>query len=126
MAGLEAALEKIQQLHDHGLTAQHMVNSYKRNSIAPLQPCSSPFWTVLNREHPTRLHWEGPVTDDVIRTSNFLVMWKQEALIRPRGIRPLILLSMEERNAILASMAHCNEWGHVAAPAAPIVAPQWS
>jgi hypothetical protein len=44
MTGLEAAVERIQQLRGLGLAADHMVNSFVRHNIAPLQRHSCPFW----------------------------------------------------------------------------------
>jgi hypothetical protein len=36
MAGLEAAVERIENLHDNQLAAHHVVNSFVRHNIAPL------------------------------------------------------------------------------------------
>jgi hypothetical protein len=33
---------------------------------------SCPFWPVLSREHPTRLHQESPASGEIISISNFL------------------------------------------------------
>jgi hypothetical protein len=57
-----------------------------------------------------------------LRVSNFLTGSNQTELLRPRWIRALIRLDAEERAAIIASMPLCDEWGPVAAPAAPEVA----
>jgi hypothetical protein len=53
---------------------------------------------------------------------NFLIGGDQKELLRPQGVHMLIRLSTAEREAILASMPHCDEWGHVAVPAAQEVA----
>jgi hypothetical protein len=61
MARLEAIVERIQQLQDLHLAAHHVVNSFLRHNIAPLQQRSCPHWEVLSREHLTRLHQESPI-----------------------------------------------------------------
>jgi hypothetical protein len=40
----------------------------------------------------------------------------------PQNVRMLIRLSTTEREAILASMPRCDEWGPAVVPAAPEVA----
>jgi hypothetical protein len=72
MASLEDAVERIQNLRDAHLTAQHVVNSYVCHNIAPLQRRSLPHWEVLSRNHPTRLHLENPSEDEILAISNFL------------------------------------------------------
>jgi hypothetical protein len=42
MAVLEAAVERIQSLHDNHLAAHHVVNSFVCHNIASLQRCSFP------------------------------------------------------------------------------------
>jgi hypothetical protein len=56
MVGLEAAMERIQNLRDNHLAAHHVVNSFVCHNIAPLQWRSCPHWEVLSRNHLTRLH----------------------------------------------------------------------
>jgi hypothetical protein len=77
---------------------------------------------VLSQNHPTRLHQEGPSEDEILRVSNFPTGSNQTELLRPQRIRALILLDTEERAAITTSMTLCDEWGLVAALAAPVVA----
>jgi hypothetical protein len=72
MTGLEAALERIQNLRDNRLAAHHVVNSFICHGIALLQWRSYPHWEVLSQNHPTRLHQEGPSEDEILRVSNFL------------------------------------------------------
>jgi hypothetical protein len=43
MAGLEAVVERIQQLCNLGLAARHVVNSFVHHNIPPLQRRSCPF-----------------------------------------------------------------------------------
>jgi hypothetical protein len=83
MAGLEAAVERIQNHHDERLAAHHVVNSFIRHDIALLQRCSCPHWEVLSQNHPTRLHREGPSEDKILRISNFLTSSNQKELLRP-------------------------------------------
>jgi hypothetical protein len=42
MADLEAAMERIQNLCEEHIAAHHMVNSFIRHNIVPLQWCSCP------------------------------------------------------------------------------------
>jgi hypothetical protein len=72
MAGLEAAVERIESLRDNHLAAHHVVNSFVHHNIVPLQRRSYPHWEVLFRNHPTRLHCENPFEDELLRVSNFL------------------------------------------------------
>jgi hypothetical protein len=72
MVGLEAPMERIQNLHDNHLAAHHVVNSVVHHDITPLQWLSCPHWEVLSQNHPTRLHQEGPSEDEILRVSNFL------------------------------------------------------
>jgi hypothetical protein len=69
-----------------------------------------------------RLHQEGPSEDEILRVSNFLTSSNQMKLLRPQRIRALIWLDMEERATIITSMPLYDEWGPIAAPAAPKVA----
>jgi hypothetical protein len=69
-----------------------------------------------------RLHQEGPSEDEILRVSNFLTSSNQMKLLRPQRIRALIWLDTEERATIITSMPLCDEWGPIAAPAAPKVA----
>jgi hypothetical protein len=55
MAGLEAVVERIQNLHDKHLAAHHVVNSLIHHNIALLQWRSCPHREVLSQNHPTRL-----------------------------------------------------------------------
>jgi hypothetical protein len=98
-----------------------VVNSFVRHNIVPLQRRSCAHWEVLSRNHPTRLHWDIPSEVEILRVSNFLTHGNQMELLRPQRIRALIQLEAEERAAIIASMPLCDEWGLVAAPAAPEV-----
>jgi hypothetical protein len=54
--------------------------------------------------------------------SNFLTDSSQTELLRPQNVRMPIRLSTAEREAILAPVPRCNEWGPAAVPAAPEVA----
>jgi hypothetical protein len=72
MDGLEAAMERIQNLQDEHLAAHHLVNSYVCHNIAQLQRCSCPHWEVLSQNHPTRLYLENPSEDEILLISNFL------------------------------------------------------
>jgi hypothetical protein len=72
MAGLEAAVERIQQLWNLHLVAHHVVNSFLHYNIVPLGRHSFPHWEVLSREHPTRMHQESPSSSKVVTISNFL------------------------------------------------------
>jgi hypothetical protein len=112
MAGLETAVERIQNLHDNHLADHHMVNSFVRHNIAPLQRRSCPHWEVLSWNHPARLHQEGPSEDEILRVSNFLTGSNQTELLRPQWIRTLIRLDTEER----AAMPLCDEWGLLQLP----------
>jgi hypothetical protein len=115
-AGLEAAVERIQNLQDLHLAAHHMVNSYVRHNIAPLQRRSCPHWEVLSQNHPTRLHQESPSDNEILTISNFLTGSIQTKLLRPKRVRTLIRLSAIEREAIVASMPLCDEWGLLLLP----------
>jgi hypothetical protein len=90
MAGLEAAVERIQNLRDNHLATHHMVNSFVRHDIVPLQRHSCPHWEVLSWNHPTSLHQEGPYEDEILRVSNFLTRSNQTELLRPQRIHALI------------------------------------
>jgi hypothetical protein len=90
MAGLEAAVERIQNLHDNHLVAHHMVYSFVCHDIASLHWWSCPHWEVLSQNHPTRLHQEGPFEDKILRVSNFLSGSNQTELLRPQWIHALI------------------------------------
>jgi hypothetical protein len=72
MAGLEAAIERIQNLRDNHLAAHHMVKSFVRHNILLLQWRSCPHWEVLSRNHPMRLHHDNPSEVEILRVSNFL------------------------------------------------------
>jgi hypothetical protein len=50
MDSLEAAVERIQNLHDNHLATQHMVISFMCHNIAPLQWRSCPHWEVLSQK----------------------------------------------------------------------------
>jgi hypothetical protein len=76
----------------------------------------------LSRNHLMRLHQEGPSEDEILRVSNFLTSSNQTKLLRPQRIRALIWLDTEECTTIIMSMPLYNEWGPIAAPAAPEVA----
>jgi hypothetical protein len=82
MVGLEATVERIQQLHGLGLATHHVVNSFVRHNIAPLERRSCPFWTVLTREHRTRLHQDS--VPQRSSGSNFVVGGDQTELWRPK------------------------------------------
>jgi hypothetical protein len=82
MAGLEAAIERIQNLCDNHLAAHHVVNSFIRHNIAPLQQRSCPHWEVFSRNHPTRLQQEGPSKDEILRVANFLTGSNHTELLR--------------------------------------------
>jgi hypothetical protein len=99
-----------------------VVNSFVHHNIAPLQQRSCPHWEVVSRNHPTRLHRDIPSEVEILRVSNFLTRGNQMELLRPQRIHALIQLEAEECAAIIASMPLCDEWGLVAAPAAPEVA----
>jgi hypothetical protein len=73
MASLEAAVERIQNICNNRLAAHHVLNSFVRHNIMPLQWRSCPHWEVLSRNHQTRLHQEGPSEDEILRVSNFLI-----------------------------------------------------
>jgi hypothetical protein len=83
MAGLEAAVERIQNLHDNHLAAHHVMNSFVRHNIAPLQRCSCPHWEVLSRNHLMRLQRDSPSEDEILRVSNSLTGGNQMELLRP-------------------------------------------
>jgi hypothetical protein len=83
IAGLEAAVERIQNLRDNHLAAHHVVNSFVCHSIAPLQRRSCPHWEVLSWNHPTRLHRGSPSKGEILRVSNFLTGGNQTKLLRP-------------------------------------------
>jgi hypothetical protein len=70
MTSLEAIVERIQNLRDNHLAAQHMVNSFVHHKIAPLQWRSCPHWEVLSRNHPTRLHLDSPSEGDRAKVSD--------------------------------------------------------
>jgi hypothetical protein len=90
MASLEAVVERIQNLCNNRLAAHHVVNSFIRHDIAPLQLRSCPHWEVLSQNHPMRLHQEGPSKDDILRVSNFLTCSNHTKLLRPQRIHALI------------------------------------
>jgi hypothetical protein len=83
MAGLEAAVERIQNLHDNHLATHHMVNSFVRHDIMLLQWHSCRHWEVLSQNHLTSLHQEGPYEDKILRVSDFLTSSNQIELLRP-------------------------------------------
>jgi hypothetical protein len=72
MAGLEAAVERIQQLQDLHIAAHHMVNSFLHHNIVPLQRRSCPHWEVLSQNHPMGLHQESPYKSEILTISKFL------------------------------------------------------
>jgi hypothetical protein len=90
MAGLEAAVERIQNLQDAHLAAHHVVNSYVLHNIVPLQRSSCPHWEVLSRNHPMRLHLENPSEDEILASSNFLTGSNHTELLRPLRVHALI------------------------------------
>jgi hypothetical protein len=110
MAGIAAAVERIQNLHDNHLATHHVVNSFVRHNIAPLQRRSYTHWEVLSRNHLTRLHRDSPSEGEILRVSNFLTGGNRMELLRPQRIRALVRLETEERMAIITSMPHCDEW----------------
>jgi hypothetical protein len=69
-----------------------------------------------------RLHLENPSEDEILSISNFLTSGNQTELLRPLRVRALIQLSAAEREAIIASMPLCDEWGPTTSPMAPEVA----
>jgi hypothetical protein len=83
MAGLEAAIERIQNLCDNHLAAHHVVNSFVRHNIGPLQRRSCPHWEVLSQNHPMRLHRDSPSEGEILMVSNFLTGGNQTELLRP-------------------------------------------
>jgi hypothetical protein len=122
MVVLEAAVERIQNLYDNHLAAHHVVNSFVRHNITPLQRRSCPHWEVLSRNHPMRLHLDSPSEGEILMVSNFLTGGNRTELLRPLRILALVQIETEECAAIIASMPLCDEWGLVAAPVAPEVA----
>jgi hypothetical protein len=95
MAGLESTVERIQNLRDN----HHVVDSFVRYNIAPLQQRSCPHWEVLSRNHLTRLYHDSPSEGEILRVSNFLAGGNQTKLLRlsesvlssgwrPRSARP--------------------------------------
>jgi hypothetical protein len=83
MADLEAAVERIQNLHDNHLAAHHMVNSFVCHNIAQLKRHSCPHWEVLSRNHPMWLQHDSPSEGEILRVSNFLTGGNQTKLLRP-------------------------------------------
>jgi hypothetical protein len=69
-----------------------------------------------------RLHCDSPSEGEILRVSNFLTSGNQTELLRHQRVRALIQLETEERAAIIAYMLLYDEWGLIAAPAAPEVA----
>jgi hypothetical protein len=104
-------VERIQNLRHLHLAAHHVVNSCIRHNIVPLQWCSCPHCEVLSQNHPTRLHQESPPKSEILTISKFLTGSSQTELLRPQRVCMLIGLSTAKREAIIASMPLCDEWG---------------
>jgi hypothetical protein len=73
-----------------------------RDELIPAQHYCALARTFLSiLEGPTRLHREDPITDDVIKISNFLVMGNQRALMITQGVTAQHVMNSYLRNTIV-------------------------